>query len=119
MGLDTKLEPPQDIKSLLEENLKYSKEIYLATKKTRHYILWAQIFGFLKVLIIMVPLVLGFLYVQPYLKSMLGAYQSLFGQGTPGGGGSGNLPSLDSNLFKQFQKLQESGQLQDIQKLLK
>ena len=117
MRIDPQLEQSQDVKSLLEENLKYAKEIYTSTEKTRRYILWGQIFGFIKIVIIIVPLVIGFLFVQPYLKSALGMYTSLFGQNdsapdsSPSSGGT-------TDLLKQLQDLQKGGQLQDLQKLL-
>ncbi|MBI5466028.1 MAG: hypothetical protein HY974_01915 [Candidatus Kerfeldbacteria bacterium] len=118
MRIDPQLEQSQDVKSLLEENLKYAKEIYTSTEKTRRYILWGQVFGFLKIIIILVPLVLGFLYLQPYLKSALGMYSSLFGQND---GSSSSLPLLgggNSDLLKQLEDLQKSGKLRDLQKLL-
>jgi hypothetical protein len=118
MRLDPQVEQSQDVKGLLEENLKYAKEIYASTEKTRRYIFWGQVFGFLKILIIIVPLILGFLYVQPYLKSALGMYTSLFGQND--GTAATGLPNLgsSSDLIKQLEDLQRGGKLQDLQKLL-
>ena len=117
MRIDPQLEENQDVKSLLEENLKYTKQIYASTEKTRRYIFWGQIFSFFKIVIIVVPLVLGYMFIQPYLKSALGTYTSLLGGGD-GSTDSSNPSGGTMDLLKQLQELQKGGKLQDVQKLL-
>lgn len=103
-----------DLKSLLEENLKYAKAIYASTEKTRRYILWGQIFGFIKIFVIIVPLLVGFWYLKPYLMQASEAYQQLLGDGI----GTNALPGTNSlNLPAWLQKqLQDSGQLKNLNK---
>jgi hypothetical protein len=102
-----------DLKSLLEENLKYSKAIYASTEKMRRYILWGQIFGFIKIFVIIVPLVVGFWYLKPYLMQASEAYQGLLGEGI----GTSALNGTNGlNLPAWLQQLQNSGQLKNLNK---
>lgn len=102
-----------DLKSLLEENLKYSKAIYASTEKMRRYILWGQIFGFIKIFVIIVPLVVGFWYLKPYLLQASEAYQQLLGDGV----GASTLNGTGSLILPEWLKqLQNSGQLKNLPK---
>jgi hypothetical protein len=108
------LEPDQnqaDLKALLEENLRYTKAIYASTEKARRYILWGQVFGVLKVLLILIPLVLGFWYLKPYLMEATAAYQELLG-------GSAGSSNTNQSALDQLRALQQSGKL-NLQDLLK
>lgn len=73
-----------DLKQLIQENLNLSHEIYRLVKKIRNQLLWQKIFGLLKFLIIVVPLVLGSIYFYPRLQEMYQTYQQLT-QMTKGG----------------------------------
>lgn len=92
------------LKKLIEENLELTKEIHKMTKKINNYMLWSQIFGFLKVLIIVVPTVLAIIYLPPLLKDVFSQYQSLLGGGSSGsliqsflGGGAVDSGNIDPN----------------------
>ncbi|MFH1029677.1 MAG: hypothetical protein V1770_00270 [bacterium] len=76
----------EEIKKLLEENLMYSKEIHQYAKTTKRILMFDQILSVIKILIIVVPLIWGFLYLAPYMKQVAGMYSELLG-------GNGN--SLD------------------------
>lgn len=76
----------EEIKKLLEENLAYSKEIHKYAKSAQRMLMFDQILSVLKILIIVVPLIWGFLYLAPYFKQIAGMYSELLG-------GNGN--SLD------------------------
>lgn len=75
MRTDTSL----DIKELLEENIKLSKDILRSTEKTRKYMRWMQVMSFLRVLIIVIPLVLAILYIPPFLSSLSDTFGKLYG----------------------------------------
>jgi len=49
-------------------------------KKIKKYIRWQKIYSFLTVLLIVVPIVLGFIYLPPFLRQFLGLYKSLLGR---------------------------------------
>lgn len=66
-----------EIKKLLTENLSLTKEVLEVTKKVKRFMLWQQIFGILKIAIIVVPIVLGIMYLPAILKEFYASYQEL------------------------------------------
>lgn len=110
MRLENDATANPDLRALLEENLKLSRAIYVSSEKTRRYILWGQVLGLLKVLIIIVPLVLGFLYLRPYLDQVIQTYQQLLGA-------EPSQPGESSNLFNQLKLLQSAGKLNNLNDL--
>ena len=73
------------VKKLLEKNLKLTEEIYKMSKSIKSFMMWQKIFGFLKILIIVVPIVIGILYLPPLLKNVFEQYQGLLGIEGDGG----------------------------------
>jgi hypothetical protein len=69
----------EDIKKLLEQNLELNQKIYKICRKLNNYMIWSQIYGFLKIIIIVVPLILAYFYLAPYLTSALKQYTELMG----------------------------------------
>lgn len=89
-----------DIKELLEKNLKWSQIIYEQNRKINHKLMWAAIAGWLRLILILAPLVLAVLYLTPIIKdvwSKFGTITSIMGSGDTGTRGG----SLD-DLFKMF-----------------
>ena len=77
-------------KKLLEENLELTKKIQTQTTYIKRYVITAQVFSVLKVLLIVVPIVIGIIYIppllkefQPMLKNTLGLYQTALGLSNP------------------------------------
>lgn len=68
---------PEDIRELLEENLKLTKEIRDMTKYIKSYIIWSQIFGVIKLIIILVPIILGIIYLPPIIGGFYRQYLDL------------------------------------------
>ena len=68
-----------DIKELLEENIKLSKAILSSAEKTRKYMRWTQVMSFLRILIIVIPLVLAILYIPPFLNKLSETFGQLYG----------------------------------------
>lgn len=93
-----------EIKKLLEENLALNEEIYKMVKKINRFVVWQRIFGFLKILIIVVPIVLGILYLPPVLKELLAQYQSILGMGQDLNPQNIDLNSLSPDLLKFIKK---------------
>lgn len=117
--MPSELPPNEDLASLrelLEQNLNYSKEILRNTEKTRSYIFWSQALGIVKILLVIVPLILGFLYLKPYLGQVIGTYQDLLGAGSADTDQSGQT---NTDLLRKLQNLQKSGDLKQIEQLLK
>jgi len=78
----------EEIKKILEKNLKLTKEIHEMAKSIKSFMMWQRVFSFLKILIIVVPIVIGIIYLPPLLKNVFEQYQGLLGIG---GGTSGNI----------------------------
>lgn len=70
-----------DIKTLLQENLKLNQEILSICQKIEHHNKMARIYGFIKTLIILVPLLIGVFYLIPYIgdgiKAITGYQQTM------------------------------------------
>lgn len=72
----------RNIESMLQENLELSREIYRLTQKSNRYILFAQIFTVVKIILIIGPIILAIIYLPPFFKEALGTYRDLYGNGT-------------------------------------
>jgi hypothetical protein len=79
----------EEIKKLLEENLKLTKEIYAMTKKIKSFITFQKVMSFVYFLLIVVPLILGIIFLPPLLKNVYSQYSELLG-----GEGGINIESL-------------------------
>ena len=58
----------EDVRALIEENLRLTKELRYMVGQLTRYVAWQRIFGVIKVLLILVPLIIGFIYLPPLLK---------------------------------------------------
>lgn len=68
-----------DIKQLLEENLRLNAETHEICLKIKKYMFMAQILGILKTLIIVIPIIIGVIYLIPLFKDFI----PLFKQALP------------------------------------
>ncbi len=107
---NTNKDENEEIKKLLKENLRLNKEMHAMIKKVNHFIVWQRVYGYLKVFIFVIPLILGWIYLQPILNNALGQYQELLGvtqdlntvtnPATIGSNLLKNLPSGAASLLK-------------------
>ena len=58
----------EQIKKLLEQNLAYSKQIYVMTKKIKRYMMISKIMSIVYILIIIVPILFSIFYLPDLLK---------------------------------------------------
>ena len=70
---------PGDLRELVEKNLKWSQIIYEQNRKINNKLLWSAIAGWLRIFLIVVPIVLAIIYLSPIMKSAFDAYQGLLG----------------------------------------
>jgi len=56
-------------KKLLEQSLRLSEENNKILRKMQRTARWALIWGLIKVIIVVVPLILGVIYLQPFFDS--------------------------------------------------
>ncbi len=68
----------KEIKALLEKNIELNKRILGRTEKINKYVKFRKIWGVIKVVFIVVPLVLSFIYLPPLLKPVIDEYMKLF-----------------------------------------
>ena len=71
------VEKKDDMRDLLEKNLKWSQIIYEQNRKINHKLAWAAIAGWLRLLLILVPLVLAIIYLPAVAKKMWDQYSAL------------------------------------------
>ncbi|MCD4694000.1 hypothetical protein K8R62_01440 [bacterium] len=94
-----------EIKKLLKESLKLNKETNEIVKSVKKYLVVQRIFFFVKVLIIVIPLILGIIYLPPLFKEFIprfnetiDQYQSLFNF-------SNKIEEFDSDILLDQEKL--------------
>ena len=68
---------PKDLEKLLKQNLKISQELLEDSKKIKRWIVWQRTWGILKILIIAVPIVLGIIYLPPLLNDLVKPFRDL------------------------------------------
>lgn len=67
------------IEQVLEENLRLTKEIHEMTKSVKRYVTFQKVLSFVYLLLIIVPLILGAIYLPALFKNTIGQYQELLG----------------------------------------
>ena len=103
------------VKDLLEKNLKWSQIIYEQNRKINHKLMWAAVAGWLRLILILAPLVLALLYLPPIAKSLWSNFGTLTGY-TQGASNLNKSESLE-NLLKVFNlNSQQKEQLKTILK---
>ncbi|HSR89499.1 MAG TPA: hypothetical protein VLK22_03880 [Candidatus Udaeobacter sp.] len=71
------VKPEPDLKELMEKNLKWSQIIYEQNRKINNKLLWSAIADWLRLLVLVVPIVLAFLFLPPWLKGFWSRYGDL------------------------------------------
>jgi hypothetical protein len=64
-------------KLLLERSLKLSEENNRILKKMERRFRWAVLWGFIKLAIIIIPLIIGYLYLEPYFVEAADEFQNV------------------------------------------
>ncbi|PIT88055.1 MAG: hypothetical protein COU29_03515 [Candidatus Magasanikbacteria bacterium CG10_big_fil_rev_8_21_14_0_10_36_32] len=68
------MENEENLRELLEKNLKWSQIIYEQTRRLNRQLFWNSIFGWVKLIIIIAPLVVGVWYFWPSIKNVQQQY---------------------------------------------
>lgn len=70
-----KLDNPTDEQTeLLRRNLEVSEDILKKTDYIKEYIKWQKIWGVVKILVVVVPIVLGVIYLPPMIRNYLSQF---------------------------------------------
>ena len=59
------IEVNKNLQALLQENLEMTKEIRAMVRHINVYVAWQRLFGWFKILLILVPIILGIIYLPP------------------------------------------------------
>lgn len=78
MRLQNTVEREKETKKLLEENLRVSKATLKIAEKTRKYIFWSQVVNWLKLILIITPIILAILYLPSFIEKWREKIQDLF-----------------------------------------
>lgn len=78
------------LKDLVEKNIKWSQVIYEQNRGIKRRLTWMVVGSYLRLLMIVVPLILAFIYLPPLLKDLFAQYSSLLG-GISGASKGGQL----------------------------
>jgi len=68
-----------DVIKLLEKNLKWSQIIYEQNRRINRKLVWSAAASWLRLLIILVPLVLAILFLPPFVQSVWNKYGGILG----------------------------------------
>ena len=66
-----------ELRKLVQKNTEMTQEVLSVVKSIKKYIIWQRVFGILKLLIILVPIVLGIIYLPPLLKGAIDQYKEI------------------------------------------
>jgi len=72
------------LKELIEKNIKWSQVIYEQNKKINRRLTWMVVTGYIKLAIILAPLIIALIYLPPLIKDFIDQYGSVIG--VQGGG---------------------------------
>lgn len=68
-----------DLKELIEKNIKWSQVIYNQNKKIKHRLTMMVVGSYLRLALIIVPIVLGIIYLPPLMEKFFEQYQDVMG----------------------------------------
>lgn len=63
---------------LMRRNLEISEEILKKTEYIKSYVKWQKIWGIINVLLIVIPIIIGIVYLPPLIKNYLDNFTSLY-----------------------------------------
>ncbi len=107
------IEEPSDLKSLIEKNIKWSQVIYEQNRAIKRRLTFMVLGNYLRLLMIILPLIVGFWFLPPLIKQLVGQYQGLFNDS-----GTNSAPSASPALLQKFFPSLGTEQLKQINGLL-
>ena len=72
-----------EIKQLLETSIKWNEVVYDSVEKLNRHFKWMHIAGWFKLLIVVLPLILGTVYLIPYIEPTMQLYKDLLSNISP------------------------------------
>src|SRR3989339_1440859 len=68
-----------ELKDLIEKNIKWSQVIYNQNKKIKHRLTMMVVGNYLRLALIIAPIILAIIYLPPLFKQFFDQYQDVFG----------------------------------------
>lgn len=68
---------PAALRDLLEKNLKWSQIIYEQNRKINNKLFWSTFAGWLRLLVLVVPIILAIWFLPPLLSGIMSTYGNL------------------------------------------
>ena len=65
------------INQKLDQQTKLLEELLAQAEKTRKSLLWIRLLGLLKVILIVSPIILGLIYLPPFVKKLIDDYKTV------------------------------------------
>ena len=76
----TEMDGQSNLRALVEKNIKWSQVIYHQNKQIKGRLTLMVIGSYIRLALILAPVILGIIYLPPLLKDVWLQYHSLFGQ---------------------------------------
>ncbi len=92
----------EDLRRMVEKNLKLTEDLHEKVKKINRFVVWSQIMGFIKIVLILGPIIIGIIFLPPLLKDVFKEYRQILEAGT--GAAGVDLNSLSPGLSDIFKK---------------
>ena len=93
------------VKELLEKNLALTKEIHKMVGQIKRHINFQKVISFIYLLLIIVPIILGFIFLPPLLSGYIKEYQDLLGTDANLNNAGNTLNDLKAGLPANLQNL--------------
>jgi len=69
--------PNDDLRELLTRQIELSEKVLEKVKYIKRYVIWQKVFGWVKLFLILIPLLIGLFYLPPLLKQLTQTYQDI------------------------------------------
>ena len=69
----------EDVKKLIEQNISLTKKVLKLSERNHTILKWQYFFGFLKIILIVIPIALGLIYLPPFMEKIFSVYQDFLG----------------------------------------
>ncbi|MFA6307824.1 MAG: hypothetical protein WCS88_00630 [Patescibacteria group bacterium] len=95
----------EELKQIMKENKQTLDSLDQRLKRIEKRFVWSSVFGFIKILIIVAPLIVGVIYITPFLKDFFKIYQPVYQalpnlfQKTANTSGDSNVESAQADLM--------------------
>lgn len=69
----------EDLKKILEQNLEINQKVLETVSYIKRYIIFQKIWGVIKIFIVIIPIIIGIIYLPPLLKGLFEPFRNVFG----------------------------------------